>query len=361
MPIHTVIHEKRKELGLTQEQIASYLGVTAPAVNKWERGNTYPDITLLPALARLLKVDLNTLMCFQEELTVQEIQNMGGEAARLAKTEGLDAAFRMMNEKIREYPHCVELIHDFALIADSSLIMAGLTAEEKKNYEDQILSWYRRVADNSAADKDKKASAVYMLASKYMSREDFDKAQEMIDLLPEYNALDKRTVQANLYLFRKAEGDIPKALELMQRKLLNMAVEISGILERMVQAELSAGHTDRAVKLSEKAENTVKALEMWDYYSYIAPLDIAIEQKNVPECVRLIEALLSSALSPWKMKDSLLYDRVGAHVDMQAASASILQPLIAMLEKAPEYAFLREDESFRRMVETYKIKFSART
>lgn len=38
MPIHTVIHEKRKELGLTQEQIASYLGVTAPAVNKWERG-----------------------------------------------------------------------------------------------------------------------------------------------------------------------------------------------------------------------------------------------------------------------------------------------------------------------------------
>ena len=32
-----------------------------------------PDITLLPPLARLLEVDLNTLLSFQEELTEEEI------------------------------------------------------------------------------------------------------------------------------------------------------------------------------------------------------------------------------------------------------------------------------------------------
>lgn len=32
MPMNEVIYEKRKELGLTQEQIAAYLGVSAPAV-----------------------------------------------------------------------------------------------------------------------------------------------------------------------------------------------------------------------------------------------------------------------------------------------------------------------------------------
>ena len=71
MPFHTVIRERRKELGLTQEQLAGYLGVTAPAVNKWERGNSYPDVGLLPVLARVLKTDLNTLLCFQQELTDQ--------------------------------------------------------------------------------------------------------------------------------------------------------------------------------------------------------------------------------------------------------------------------------------------------
>ena len=38
MPISKVILERRKALGLTQEQIAEYLGVTTPAVNKWEKG-----------------------------------------------------------------------------------------------------------------------------------------------------------------------------------------------------------------------------------------------------------------------------------------------------------------------------------
>ena len=62
MQIKDRIRQKRKELGYTQEQVAARLGVTAPAVNKWESGMTYPDITLLPPLARLLQTDLNTLL-----------------------------------------------------------------------------------------------------------------------------------------------------------------------------------------------------------------------------------------------------------------------------------------------------------
>ena len=38
MPLSTVIREKRKDLGLTQEQIAERLGVSTPAVSKWESG-----------------------------------------------------------------------------------------------------------------------------------------------------------------------------------------------------------------------------------------------------------------------------------------------------------------------------------
>lgn len=70
MPMNTIVKEKRKELGLTQEQVADYLGVSTPAVSKWEKGASYPDVSLLPALARLLKIDLNTLMCLKKNLPV---------------------------------------------------------------------------------------------------------------------------------------------------------------------------------------------------------------------------------------------------------------------------------------------------
>lgn len=45
---------KDKRAKASQEQIGQYLGVSTPAVNKWEKGYTYPDVSLLPALARLL-------------------------------------------------------------------------------------------------------------------------------------------------------------------------------------------------------------------------------------------------------------------------------------------------------------------
>lgn len=62
MSMNTIIQQKRKELGLTQEQVADYLGVSTPAVSKWEKGITSPDIALLPPLARLLKTDLKLML-----------------------------------------------------------------------------------------------------------------------------------------------------------------------------------------------------------------------------------------------------------------------------------------------------------
>ena len=88
MQIHEIIRTRRTALGLTQEQLAGKLGVSAPAVNKWERGNSYPDITLLPVLARTLRVDLNTLLSFQEGLTEMEIAQFLNRLYEVSRTGG---------------------------------------------------------------------------------------------------------------------------------------------------------------------------------------------------------------------------------------------------------------------------------
>ena len=53
--------------------MAKRLGVSTPAVNKWENGNSNPDIELLAPIARLLHISLDTLMSFHEELSPSEI------------------------------------------------------------------------------------------------------------------------------------------------------------------------------------------------------------------------------------------------------------------------------------------------
>jgi len=57
-----LISKKRKELGLTQNQLAQSLNISFQAVSKWEHGTAYPDIELLPKLAAALNTTVDALL-----------------------------------------------------------------------------------------------------------------------------------------------------------------------------------------------------------------------------------------------------------------------------------------------------------
>lgn len=61
------IAQKRKALGLTQEELAQQLGVSSQAVSKWENDISCPDITLLPALAKALGCTTDALLSGKED------------------------------------------------------------------------------------------------------------------------------------------------------------------------------------------------------------------------------------------------------------------------------------------------------
>ena len=56
----------RAEKKVSQEKLAQYLDVSSQAVSKWETGNAYPDITLLPDLARFFGVTVDELLCVEK-------------------------------------------------------------------------------------------------------------------------------------------------------------------------------------------------------------------------------------------------------------------------------------------------------
>ncbi len=350
MTMNMVIREKRKEIGLTQEQIAEYLGVSTPAVNKWENGATYPDISLLPALARLLKVDLNTLLCFNEGLSEQEIGIFCKEITDTIRKSDFESGFTMGIEKIQEYPNCIRLIHSTALALESALLMSGMNADDKEKYDSQIMTLYERIAKSD--DEQFRSGALFMLASKFMVRGEYDKAQEMLDLLPERTAMDKTQLQANLFI---KQNRLAEAAKLLEGKLWLMEInEIQIILISLADIALKEGNDQNASYIAELSQKAAKLFELWDYHSFVAPLQVALAQKNVPDSISLLKSMLSATLTPWEMKKTVLYRHIAIEGNQENVRTRMLPALLSEFENNPKYAFLQSNTEFQQLIKQYR-------
>ena len=74
-----LIRQLRMEKGMTQRDVAEALGVSEQAVSKWERALGCPDVSLLRELAKMLDVDVRSLL----EGRIAESQKDGGNMRRI--------------------------------------------------------------------------------------------------------------------------------------------------------------------------------------------------------------------------------------------------------------------------------------
>lgn len=350
MPMNLVIQERRKELKLTQEQVAEYLGVSIPAVSKWENGTTNPDISLLPPLARLLKIDLNTLFCFQEDLSEQEISFLCKEIAEIVKTGGIAEGFKTAGRKIHDYPHNETLLHCLTFQLDGLLSMSGLPDEEKRRYDATLLIWYRRLAESR--DSKIKDSAHFMMVSRLIRDGEYDRAQEILDLMPDKedfmsSIADKRMLQINLYL---RLGETEEAVKDLQNVLLTTVNKVQMLLCKMVDAELAGCGMQTAEKIADKASRMASLFDLWEYNSFIAPLQIAGAMEDADACIPLLRKLLDALCKPWDMGESPLFYRIAKTVDPER----MLPAVLSELETDAAYSFLREREDFKELIAEYK-------
>ncbi len=104
------IKRLRKAKSVTQEQIAEVLGISVTAVSKWERNETYPDITLLFPLAHYFEVTLDELMGYDEERVQAEIAETLEHYRSLWLTEP-GKAREVIVKAYRDYPNDYLVMH----------------------------------------------------------------------------------------------------------------------------------------------------------------------------------------------------------------------------------------------------------
>ncbi|MDO4943574.1 MAG: helix-turn-helix transcriptional regulator [Ruminococcus sp.] len=80
------IRTKRKEKGLSQKEFANMLYVTESAVSKWERGVSYPDITLVSGICNALNITEHELCIASEDYKQRETERMAKKYVKTIRT-----------------------------------------------------------------------------------------------------------------------------------------------------------------------------------------------------------------------------------------------------------------------------------
>ena len=68
MEIGQRLKVRRKELDLTQDYVASVLGITRQTMSNWENGRSYPDIERIIRLSDIYKLSLDELLKGDQEM-----------------------------------------------------------------------------------------------------------------------------------------------------------------------------------------------------------------------------------------------------------------------------------------------------
>jgi transcriptional regulator with XRE-family HTH domain len=82
------ILDRRKAQGLTQEQLGMELGVSAQSVSKWENGETAPDLSLIPAICKVLEISADTLLDVDGGIGIETLARELSNRIRSQKSPG---------------------------------------------------------------------------------------------------------------------------------------------------------------------------------------------------------------------------------------------------------------------------------
>ena len=96
----------RKTNGLTQDEVANFVGVSKAAVSKWETGLSYPDILLLPKLATYFNLTIDELLGYKPQMTKENIQKLYVELSQDFATKSFDEVYSHIKNIIDEYYSC---------------------------------------------------------------------------------------------------------------------------------------------------------------------------------------------------------------------------------------------------------------
>ena len=207
----------RKKRNMTQEQLAKALGVSTPAVSKWETNHSCPDIAILCPLARALGTSVDALLLFEEEPDRDAVEKKAKEIVEAGREEGCEKGEALLKAWLYQYPSSASVQYNAAGI----LALFGMMFPEKNQEKKE--AWLRQRREllekiRSGRDETYRGRALHDLAHLEFQAGNHTEAERILEEIPQEN-VDMTMLRVQLYLVK---GQREEALKILQKRLFTV-------------------------------------------------------------------------------------------------------------------------------------------
>lgn len=230
------IKRMRRERNLTQEEMASHLGISFQSISKWERGDGYPDITMLPALANYFGISVDELLGMSEiakKAQYNEINQMWAENNK----KGLhNENVALMRQSLKLFPNNALLLVQLS----ASLKKLDGTDEEKLKFLKESIAVQEQIL-RYGEDSEVRSATLYNICFAYLKAGEYDKALEQAKKLPN---LYKTKENALVYLLQGEEKH-----QVAEEALIPLAWTIAHLMTALYETEKAPAYLVKAEKI----------------------------------------------------------------------------------------------------------------
>lgn len=220
----SVLIKNRHKRGITQDELAAYLGVSKSAVSKWETAMTYPDITLLPRLAAYFNISIDELMGYEPQMDKMEIRKCYLQFAEEFSMLSFEEVLERCHEMIKKYHSCYPFLFHMGVLLVNHFMLAG-SPERSRQVLEEARELFNRIKtetdDPNLAKESLQMEAYCLLILK--------RPEEVLDLLGEYIPVSGPSEPVLASAFQLL-GNQTEAKKILQIGLYKEVVSICNLL-----------------------------------------------------------------------------------------------------------------------------------
>ncbi len=247
------IRALRKERNISQEVLASYLGVSFQAVSKWENGTTMPDVIMIPAIASFFGVSTDELFDFNLMEMDKSVEKICLEAYKYRSTDA-EKSEQILRKGLERFPGNDIILNNLLYTLDY------------QTRADEVINICKTLIEASRDDS-VKYDACRILASCYKENGRDDLIAPTLEIIPEIY-FSKLELVAKLLYGEESYEAAQKHKNICASDLVEMLIIAGKRLFEMGDSEKAKTQFEIAEKVIEAFSNDFLETKFFDSTVY---------------------------------------------------------------------------------------------